>query len=669
MNCESSEDAGESTGRGVDGRGAGRSSVVSERTRTDKEREARDDVTETTKRSSESTGSMIQTAAMTANNLAKHDEYSTPSAHHTSSPLHRHPVTQSEKTADAFQTHREPSYLYDCRSTPATSALTARDGLLTARDGLLSAGGGVRRPWQSTPGYGGTLVSPTTGKKRVLCAACRKTFCDKGALKIHYSAVHLKEMHRCTIDGCTMMFSSRRSRNRHSANPNAKLHVDLQRKGSSVKPSLHHIARLTDPTRLTAGIGGETQQLRKTRYFSDDQPTDDVSVPWRHGRQAETPRSSALLTYRHSQDDVDSFQHLAKLAEMANAAVMVGRAGTGDDLTRSSLPGLPSSRPAARKRKNLLPTRCQSHEETGDWSADSDNEFDGLNYIRDRQRRTQNNDDDEATLMSAGHDDVCRVLESDVAVECSDEDTEDPLTPTATTSSTSMTVDDAGTTTRRCSHQNHNSTNEVLGQHEDTDMERLDDVEQTAAAADSRENSTLGSEEDCDNDDRLGQHECSLFQTRRSRLYDNVEPHHQLLTTDTDCADDTPPSAVIRSMAAYRADQHDLTLNSAAAAATCFYYMQLRYGGPKPSQDSSVVERHDTSDVSLDCPDCRSPDAAVHGVTPRSNRDDSSAPRPAPDGTAVCHVCGQTFYDNLVLKEHIEKLHPREMYHCTVPQI
>jgi len=48
----------------------------------------------------------------------------------------------------------------------------------------------VRRPWQSTPGYGGTLVSPTTGKKRVLCAACRKTFCDKGALKIHYSAVH-----------------------------------------------------------------------------------------------------------------------------------------------------------------------------------------------------------------------------------------------------------------------------------------------------------------------------------------------------------------------------------------------------------------------------------------------------------------------------------------------
>ena len=52
-----------------------------------------------------------------------------------------------------------------------------------------------------------------------------KTFCDKGALKIHFSAVHLREMHKCTVQGCNMVFSSRRSRNRHSANPNPKLHM------------------------------------------------------------------------------------------------------------------------------------------------------------------------------------------------------------------------------------------------------------------------------------------------------------------------------------------------------------------------------------------------------------------------------------------------------------
>jgi hypothetical protein len=72
---------------------------------------------------------------------------------------------------------------------------------------------------------GTPFVSPTTGKKRVQCNVCMKTFCDKGALKIHFSAVHLREMHKCTIHGCNMMFSSRRSRNRHSANPNPKLHT------------------------------------------------------------------------------------------------------------------------------------------------------------------------------------------------------------------------------------------------------------------------------------------------------------------------------------------------------------------------------------------------------------------------------------------------------------
>lgn len=74
------------------------------------------------------------------------------------------------------------------------------------------------------PNLGTPFINPATGKKRVQCNVCLKTFCDKGALKIHFSAVHLREMHQCTVKGCSMMFSSRRSRNRHSANPNPKLH-------------------------------------------------------------------------------------------------------------------------------------------------------------------------------------------------------------------------------------------------------------------------------------------------------------------------------------------------------------------------------------------------------------------------------------------------------------
>ena len=86
----------------------------------------------------------------------------------------------------------------------------------------------IKRQWLPSNAFGTTMIGPN-GKKRVLCTACNKTFCDKGALKIHYSAVHLKEMHKCSVEGCTMMFSSRRSRNRHSANPNPKLHMPQKR--------------------------------------------------------------------------------------------------------------------------------------------------------------------------------------------------------------------------------------------------------------------------------------------------------------------------------------------------------------------------------------------------------------------------------------------------------
>ncbi|XP_056225895.1 zinc finger protein basonuclin-2 [Seriola aureovittata] len=66
-------------------------------------------------------------------------------------------------------------------------------------------------------------------KGRVCCGVCGKSFYDKGTLKIHYNAVHLKIKHRCTVVGCTMVFSSLRSRNRHSANPNPRLHTSGSR--------------------------------------------------------------------------------------------------------------------------------------------------------------------------------------------------------------------------------------------------------------------------------------------------------------------------------------------------------------------------------------------------------------------------------------------------------
>lgn len=110
-----------------------------------------------------------------------------------------------------------------------------------------------------------TTTTSSSGKKRVLCTACNKTFCDKGALKIHYSAVHLKEMHKCTVEGCSMTFSSRRSRNRHSANPNPKLHCQKKREiipSSKILNDVNTTSLLTPEKRSNKRKGVPTKVTR-----------------------------------------------------------------------------------------------------------------------------------------------------------------------------------------------------------------------------------------------------------------------------------------------------------------------------------------------------------------------------------------------------------------------
>ncbi|KAM7347384.1 disconnected [Cochliomyia hominivorax] len=117
-----------------------------------------------------------------------------------------------------------PAYLL---SHPTATALSSSSATTSPATSPTASASSLTKPkrWGSPPvNMGGQFINPATGKKRVQCSICFKTFCDKGALKIHFSAVHLREMHKCTVEGCNMVFSSRRSRNRHSANPNPKLH-------------------------------------------------------------------------------------------------------------------------------------------------------------------------------------------------------------------------------------------------------------------------------------------------------------------------------------------------------------------------------------------------------------------------------------------------------------
>ena len=131
------------------------------------------------------------------------------------------------------------SLIMDRSSSPADSS---RDSPSRRRNSTDNSGD---KRSQLPDDLGITFVSPSTGKKRVQCNVCMKTFCDKGALKIHFSAVHLREMHKCTVPGCNMMFSSRRSRNRHSANPNPKLHTPTVKRRISQTDGRTHPGPIT----------------------------------------------------------------------------------------------------------------------------------------------------------------------------------------------------------------------------------------------------------------------------------------------------------------------------------------------------------------------------------------------------------------------------------------
>ena len=134
--------------------------------------------------------------------------------------------------------HNRSSLIMDRSSSPADSI---KDSPSRRRN---STDNSDKRS-QLPDDIGITFVSPSTGKKRVQCNVCMKTFCDKGALKIHFSAVHLREMHKCSVPGCNMMFSSRRSRNRHAANPNPKLHTPTVKRRISQTDGRTHPGPIT----------------------------------------------------------------------------------------------------------------------------------------------------------------------------------------------------------------------------------------------------------------------------------------------------------------------------------------------------------------------------------------------------------------------------------------
>lgn len=63
------------------------------------------------------------------------------------------------------------------------------------------------------------------------CVECGQEFSNHFDVKHHYQNVHLRMMHKCTVEGCNAGFPSKRSRDRHSSNLN--LHRKLLSTSSS----------------------------------------------------------------------------------------------------------------------------------------------------------------------------------------------------------------------------------------------------------------------------------------------------------------------------------------------------------------------------------------------------------------------------------------------------
>ena len=70
-----------------------------------------------------------------------------------------------------------------------------------------------------------TAGSDPTAVTCHVCPPSSASFRDKLALKEHLETVHPRETHRCTVAGCDKLFSTRKSRNRHSQNDNLHRHL------------------------------------------------------------------------------------------------------------------------------------------------------------------------------------------------------------------------------------------------------------------------------------------------------------------------------------------------------------------------------------------------------------------------------------------------------------
>lgn len=141
----------------------------------------------------------------------------------SSAPRHGSSSARSSWDSDGAGSEDGEGIEEDEEVVPMEDSEESRDGTDVGRPGGEELANGGARTLGCGGGQGG-LQGSGSGSP-ITCHVCQKVYSNKGTFRAHYKTVHLRLLHKCKIPGCDTSFSSVRSRNRHSQNPN--LHRNL----------------------------------------------------------------------------------------------------------------------------------------------------------------------------------------------------------------------------------------------------------------------------------------------------------------------------------------------------------------------------------------------------------------------------------------------------------
>ncbi|XP_050520890.1 zinc finger protein basonuclin-2-like isoform X3 [Daktulosphaira vitifoliae] len=551
----------------------------------------------------------------------------------------------------------------------------------------------LKRQWGSASlplNLGTQLINPATGKKRVQCNVCLKTFCDKGALKIHFSAVHLREMHKCTVEGCNMMFSSRRSRNRHSANPNPKLHSPhLRRKISphDGRSSQAHHPMVISPLQASAmnqlafgafplltGSGPDlhaagskqssssglhlADELRRSADFSSDNMDEYMD-----------DEEDGIVVDGATVDDDDDSEHRSDRSKRMSEESEDDGASTIEPPNNNNKPPIVPTN--VRKRKNQNPTR---------FAAAADLSDEGMSCTDEGSAPSpkNNNNEEEVTAKQNQGEDQCLNLSrkrsaSPIDGRLHSADSRDSL----------LSENDDG----EDDECNSDSDGHVYGMFENGRFVEMEEVPvdkenpRKCVACGKTFPNHFSVKTHYQNVHLKLMHKCvvdgcnAAFPSKRSRdrHSSNLNLHRKLLSTSPTAADEQlshrqqqsqqPPVSAAAAVAAAAA--------AAAAASENPYGMHAEFLA-RLYADSQQFQAFSNGGMILPQfgPFRHHPPAMTNGGgVPRLVYSADEDLPPSPDketGMYSCRFCSKAFPDKNGMREHYEQLHMHEMHRCKV---